>query len=154
MPNKKLKIYLDTSVLSALDDERMPERQALTKTFWKELNDFEVYISEVTVSEIQQIPVVEKKKKLLALAKQFNILSLSAKANALTSQYVRQKVIPAQFINDGIHLAIATVHQLDVLVSWNCKHLVNLKTKKAANLINKKCGYKEIELVEPPMVKI
>ncbi|PIR90282.1 hypothetical protein COU05_02605 [bacterium (Candidatus Gribaldobacteria) CG10_big_fil_rev_8_21_14_0_10_37_21] len=154
MADQKLKIYLDTSVISTLDDERMPERQALTKTFWRDIYNFDVYISEVTIKEIKQIPAINKRTKLLAISKKFKILDLSRKAEEFALQYIKQKVIPSQFINDGIHLAIATVNRLDVLVSWNCKHLVNLKTRKAANLINKSCGYKEIELIEPPMTKI
>lgn len=88
------------------------------------------------------------------LAKQFNVLPLSDKATELAKKYVAKQIVPAQYISDGFHLAIATVNKLDVLVSWNCKHLVNLKTKREANIINRRQGYKDIELAEPPMVKI
>ena len=117
MADQKLKIYLDTSVISTLDDERMPERQALTKTFWRDIYNFDVYISEVTIKEIKQIPAINKRTKLLAISKKFKILDLSRKAEEFALQYIKQKVIPSQFINDGIHLAIATVNRLDVLVS-------------------------------------
>lgn len=67
---------------------------------------------------------------------------------------MRLITIPKRYIDDALHLAIATVNKLDILVSWNCKHLINLRTKSEANKVNLAKGYKEIELVEPPMVKL
>lgn len=56
MPRPKPKIYLDTSVISVYGDSRIPQRQAQTQEFWKTLKDFKIYISEVTVNEINNNP--------------------------------------------------------------------------------------------------
>ncbi|MDA2922023.1 type II toxin-antitoxin system VapC family toxin [Patescibacteria group bacterium AH-259-L07] len=154
MSKYKSKIYLDTSVISVYDDPRIPQRQAQTQEFWKTLKDFRVYISEITINEINNIPNSKKRKRLLSLSKNFFLLHPTEEAEKLAQEYVRKKIIPKRYIDDAIHLAIATVNRLDILVSWNCKHLINLKTKREANKINLAKGYKEIELVEPPMVKL
>lgn len=154
MTEQKLKIYLDTSVISVYDDSRIPQRQAQTRDFWKILKDFNVYISEVTISEINNIPNDKKRKHLLKLTENFTVLAINDKAKKLSQEYINEKIIPARYIDDALHLAIATVNKLDILVSWNCKHLINLRTKREANKINLAKGYKEIELVDPPMVKI
>lgn len=150
----KAKIYLDTSVISIYDDPRIPQRQAQTQEFWKDLKDFKVYISEVTINEINNNPNLQKRKRLLVLTKKFNLLPITKEVIDLAQEYIKKKIIPKRYIDDALHLAIATVNGLDILVSWNCKHLINLKTKHEANKINLIRGYKEIELVEPPMVKL
>lgn len=154
MPKLKYEIYLDTSVISVYDDPRIPQRQAQTQEFWKSLKDFKVYISEVTINEIINNPNFRKRKRLLSLTKNFNSLSITEEAKNLAQEYLKKQIIPKKYIDDALHLAIATVNGLDILVSWNCKHLINLRTKREANKINLAKGYKEIELVEPPMVKL
>jgi len=154
MPKLKSKIYLDTSVISVYDDSRIPQRQSQTRDFWKILKNFKVYISEVTISEINNSPNIAKKKQLLNLASKFQILKITDQVKNLASEYIEKKIIPARYIDDALHLAIATINNCDILVSWNCKHLINLRTKREANKINLANGYKKIELVEPPMVKL
>jgi len=154
MPKLKPKIYLDTSVISVYDDSRIPQRQSQTRDFWKILKNFKTCISEVTINEINNSPNIAKKKQLLNLASKFQILKITDQVKNLASEYIEKKIIPARYIDDALHLAIATINNCDILVSWNCKHLINLRTKREANKINLAMGYKEIELVEPPMVKL
>jgi len=154
MPKLKPKIYLDTSVISVYDDSRIPQRQSQTRDFWKILKNFKTCISEVTINEINNSPNIAKKKQLLNLASKFQILKITDQVKNLASEYIKKKIIPARYIDDALHLAIATINNCDILVSWNCKHLINLRTKREANKINLAMGYKEIELVEPPMVKL
>ena len=154
MPKLKSKIYLDTSVISVYDDSRIPQRQSQTRDFWKILKNFKTCISEVTINEINNSPNIAKKKQLLNLASKFQILKITDQVKNLASEYIKKKIIPARYIDDALHLAIATINNCDILVSWNCKHLINLRTKREANKINLAMGYKEIELVEPPMVKL
>jgi hypothetical protein len=60
--------------------------------------------------------------------------------------------VPVKYENDVIHVAFAAGNDLDVVVSWNLKHIVKLKTRMEINGINKICGYKEIELCTPEEV--
>ena len=58
-------------------------------------------------------------------------------------------MVPVRKRNDALHIAIAAVNGLDVLVSWNCKHIVRYKTKKLVNIINEIAGYKRLEFNTP-----
>jgi len=110
MPKLKSKIYLDTSVISVYDDSRIPQRQSQTRDFWKILKNFKVYISEVTISEINNSPNIAKKKQLLNLACKFQILKITDQVKNLASEYIEKKIIPARYIDDALHLAIATIN--------------------------------------------
>ena len=73
MMRKKIKVYLDTSVISALFDDRNPERQDLTKRFFDEIESFKVYISEVVLAEIDATKDVQVKGKLRNTAVSFEV---------------------------------------------------------------------------------
>ena len=74
-----------------------------------------------------------------------------AKKNLIKVPILRG-TIPIKHIEDAIHIAIATVNSIDVLVSWNFKHIVKLKTKREINAANTLLGYNIIEIVEPAML--
>ena len=63
--------------------------------------------------------------------------------------YVENKVVPAKYWQDALHIACATFHGVDVLISWNFKHMVNFKTKLLVNSLNKRYNYREIEILSP-----
>lgn len=152
---KNLKIYLDTSILNFMYAEDVPDKMMITKKFFKEIKikTFHSFISEVVVDEINKTPE-PKKTKLSNLIKKFNlgILSLDPRCERLAEEYLRYKLIPSRYRNDAIHIAIATVNEVDVLVSWNLEHMVKLKTVRGVNLINKKLGYKQIDIRTPEEV--
>ena len=66
--------------------------------------------------------------------------------------YIKEELIPEKFENDALLLALTTVYSIDILISWNFKHLVKRKTRIGVNLINLKEGYKPIEILAPPEV--
>ena len=73
-------------------------------------------------------------------------------AEALAQQYVAHRVIPKRYDNDARHIAVAVVHGLDAVVSWNFKHMVNVRARLAINGVNRLEGYHEIEIVTPEEV--
>ncbi len=70
----------------------------------------------------------------------------------VADEYIKANIIPLRYRDDAFHLAIATCYDLDVLVSWNMRHLVKLSTRRGANAINKLYGYREIEICTPEEV--
>ena len=70
----------------------------------------------------------------------------------LSEEYIARGVIPVKYIEDALHVAVATVNSLDILISWNFEHIVKLKTKREVNVINVLLGYDEIEIIEPAML--
>ena len=73
----KIRVYLYTSVISALFDERNPERKSLTETFFKEIESFEAYISEITVIEVERTPDLALQNKMREKISQFLRLPLT-----------------------------------------------------------------------------
>ncbi len=79
-----------------------------------------------------------------------NRLIISEAVIELASKYISENVLPANKIEDAIHAAVATIFEMDALISWNLKHLANLKKMEMINGINMKEGYfKRLELITP-----
>ena len=77
------------------------------------------------------------------------VLEFSEEAQQLANNYIEEKVLGKASLNDAYHIAIATVNRIDVLVSWNFKHIVNLDKIRLFNAINMKLGYPTIDIRAP-----
>lgn len=82
-------------------------------------------------------------------AKKFERVELTPEAVQLADAYIREKVVGKTSIEDCRHIAMATVNKVDVLASWNFKHIVNLDRIKGYNSINLRLGYVMIEIRSP-----
>lgn len=133
---KKIKIYLDTSVISAFFDDRNPERQDLTRDFFEKIQKFDVYISDIVRAEINKIKSEELKQKVKVFIRDFKTLLMSDEITQLANEYIQNNAIPADYKEDGLHIAFATLNEIDYLLSWNFRHIVKLKTKQLINVVN------------------
>ena len=145
----KAKVYLDTSVISALYDDRTPERMKLTEQAWQGLNEYMVSISELVVEELEAAPE-SKREKFLKTISEFEVLQKSQEAKELANIYIKQEIFPEKYRDDALHVAIASVNNIQYLLSWNFEHLVKVKTRKMVSLINTKLDYNQIEIIVPP----
>ncbi len=152
---KKFKLYLETSVWNFLISEDVPQEREITNKLFQEigLGRYEVYISELVYAEIEKAPI-EIKRKLEQVLKKYPAINLKSNKliEELAEKYIHEKIVPPKYNADVIHIAFATVFGMDVIVSWNLKHLVKLTTKLKVNGINKKEGFKEIEICTPQEV--
>jgi len=146
---RRLKLYLDTSVISALFDERNPERKSLTDAFFKEIENFEAYISEITVAEIERTSDSELQNKMREMMSGFPILSLTDDVEWLAKEYVRNGAVPESYPEDAYHIAIAVINEMDYLLSWNFKHIVRRKTKDIVRMVNTLNRFRQIEIMTP-----
>jgi hypothetical protein len=80
------------------------------------------------------------------------VLSESPATQALAEAYLAARLVPPRFRDDARHVAIASVAALDALVSWNFKHLVNLRRKRLVHSVNVRLGYPLIDLISPEEV--
>ena len=145
---KKETLYLDTSVISAYYDARAKERRDATINFWQNVAlNYKVFISEITVSELEDTRDDALKIKLRKLITDIKVLRLNKKVRDLANVYINRGVFPGKYVADALHVAIATYHDISYVVSWNFEHLVKVKTRKTVNLINILEGYKEIEII-------
>ena len=152
---KKLKIYLDSSVISYLDAPDTPDKMADTKLFWKDLmrGKYDVFLSPVVVSEIERT----REPKLSFMLEQlkaldFKLLAPSGEVTALAEEYLRRGVLTPKSLDDCMHIAYGVIYQCDIIVSWNFKHLVNYQTIDRVRIVNAINRYKEISIVSPNMM--
>lgn len=103
------------------------------------------------VEELQRTRDEQRRRELLALVEGLpRLSSASEEILTLAEEYVAAGAVPT--LADALHLAIATVHGLDVVVSWNYRDIVNVRTKRAINALNVLLGYRELELATPAML--
>lgn len=143
----KLRIYLDTSVISAYVDDRLPERMGATIDFWGRLPEYEVCISELAVAEVRATREADRRQQMEDLIRPFEVLVVEEGSRRLAQEYVRRGVFSPATIEDALHVAIAVVHRQDILVSWNFRHLVNRRRRALINEVNILAGYPTIEIV-------
>lgn len=151
---KKLSIYLDTSVINFLFADDAPDYMKATQDFFDNyFNDYNVFISETVIAEVERTPDIEKKKKLFGAIEFYNLRVFNVvndEIEALASLYIERKIIPAKKYDDALHIAFATFYDFDLLLSWNFKHLANVKKQREINIVNLGEGYnKPLNLVNP-----
>lgn len=152
---KKLKIYLDTSVISHLQADDVPEKMAKTLEFWDSiwLGEYRVYISDLVAAEIEECH--EPKKSFLTQKMDeapLEIIEINDEIATLAEKYVSEGVFLNKYIDDATHVAAASVIGCTAIVSWNFKHIVKLKTIIGVNGINRFMGYSEIEIITPEIM--
>ena len=147
---KKLKIYLDTTIFNFVFADDSPKERDLTRKFFNQIHQYEVFISDIVVEEILNCPA-PKREKMLNLFEHHGIeeLALDEDARQLAIKYIKEGIIPLKYQDDALHIAIASVNHMDVLLSWNFSHIVKLKTKREVIGVNMLLGYGPIEIYSP-----
>ena len=154
---RKLQIYLDTSIISFLYADDSPEKREITKEFFeKYLTEYDVYISRFVILELQNTTNVKLRNKLLSVVKKYNlnILEIEKEKQDMVYDfarfYIEEGIIPENKLDDAIHIAISTIFDMDILLSWNFRHLANIKKQIEINRVNLDHGYrKELFIVNP-----
>ncbi len=144
-----MKIYLDTSVMSALFDDKNSERKALTEEFFSKIVIYNIYISELTVAEIEKTPDQTLRSKMKQLIKGFSVLEISESVEELAKEYVKYGAIPESYPEDAYHIAIAVLKEMDYLLSWNFRHIVRKRTKDIVRMVNTLRNLKQVEIIAP-----
>jgi hypothetical protein len=150
---KKIRVYIETSVWSFVFAEDVPEYRADTMTFFDlcRRRVFEPHISNAVLGEIQfaQPPLRMHLEELIRDVKPA-LLPWVTEADDLAEAFVREKAVPPSKPQDARHVAIAVAHGLDVLVSWNFRHIVNLRREERFNAVALLGGYHhQLRIVSP-----
>ena len=145
---KKQRIYLDTSVFGGYFDD---EFQEWTKPLFERISkgEFTILISTMLDEELEFAP--EQIKNLLSNINDSDTEFLKDKDEAisLATEYIDENVVGKTSYADCLHIALATIYQADLLVSWNFKHIVNIERIRGYNSINLKNGYKQLDIRSP-----
>jgi predicted nucleic acid-binding protein len=144
----KQKIYIDTSVVGGYFDDEFSED---TMLFFDRIRRSELLIIVSDLLEAELLGAPEFVRKLLPTIDAQNIerIKLTPEAIELADKYIDAKVVGKTSRADCQHIAIATLYNADVLVSWNFKHIVNLEKIRGYNGINLQNGHKMIEIRTP-----
>ncbi len=152
--DKKLKIYLDTSVINFLFADDAPEKKEVTIDFFENyLDNFDVYISSIVFDEIDNTRNEDKKVRLYQAINNYNLKNFNIIDDNilnLANIYIVQGIIPENKYEDAVHVAFATYYEFDILLSWNFKHLANINKQIIINSVNLNIGYtKQLLLLNP-----
>jgi predicted nucleic acid-binding protein len=142
------RIYIDTSVIGGYYDE---EFQEATRELFKRLETNEIIFVVSDLLDLELLEAPEQVRQLLEKysADKFERVALTADAIQLADAYIMEKVVGKTSLEDCRHIALATINRVDVLASWNFKHIVNLERIKGYNSVNLRLGFPMIEIRSP-----
>jgi hypothetical protein len=142
------RIYLDTSVFGGYFD---PEFELWTKILFDKIKKGEFKIIYSRMTDIELEPAPEKIRNLAKSITKSSIefIDISDQATSLAEEYLKENVVGKTSRADCIHIAMATLCNADILVSWNFKHIVNVNRIRGYNSVNYKFGHKILEIRTP-----
>jgi predicted nucleic acid-binding protein len=145
MRDKQMSLYLDTSVIGGYYDDVFMED---TRLLFENIRDgkYSVFTSNLVLEELDDAP--ERVKKVLRDL-DYRLINITDEYEELADEYIKEKVVGETSRGDCIHIATATINNIDILVSWNFKHIVNIARIRGYNSINIKKGYRALEIRSP-----
>jgi len=145
MIGKKISLYPDTSIFGGYyDDVFMLD----TRLLFGKIKDgkYDVFVSSLTQTELKNAP--GDVKKLLNRI-EWRPLTITPECEFLADEYIKENVVGTTSRDDCVHIATATINNIDILVSWNFKHIVNVERIRGYNSVNMKHGYKRLDIHSP-----
>jgi hypothetical protein len=136
----KRRVYIETSVISYLTARPSTTivgaaHQQLTLAWWAQRSEYEIVVSGVVWQECAAGDPEAARRRLAALDG-LSVLAVSKEMIRLAQALIAQGIIPAKAVGDAIHIAVSTLHRVDFLLTWNCRHIANpvIQEKIAAHL--------------------
>lgn len=144
----KQRVYIDTSVIGGYYDEEFQED---TRALFQRLENNEIVFVVSDLLDLELLEAPERVRELIGkyAADKFERVLLTEDAIQLADTYIIEKVVGKTSLEDCRHIALATINRVDVLASWNFKHIVNLDRIKGYNSVNLKMGFPMIEIRSP-----
>lgn len=147
MKRREISVYADTSVYGGVFDE---EFAGASKRFFDLVRSghYALHISEVVHKELEVAPV-KVNGLFQGILPYCRLAEINGNTLDLQQSYIKEGVLSEKWYDDALHVAIATVAECDVIVSWNFKHIVNFQKIPLFNAVNILNGYKEIAIHSP-----
>ena len=111
--------------------------------------EYVALVSDITLAELSKAPKYVRDLADNVISKNAEFVLANSDAQELANKYLKGKIVTEKFRSDALHIAAATVHKIDVLTSWNFKHIVNLNRIRLYNSVNLKYNYSLIEIRSP-----
>ncbi len=148
MGTRRLRVYVDTSVIGGCLDSQFCAA-SLRLIDGSRGGSARLVISDITLAELAGAP-----EQVQAVVKDLprscvEFVQQDEESERLAEEYIKQGVVPRQMRADAQHIAVATIARVDVLVSWNFRHIVNLDRIRGFNAVNLREGYPLLEIRSP-----
>ena len=150
----KPRVYLETTVVSYLvarhsGDATLASWQQITRQFWEDYADRLTFvISPVVRTEVSRGDAEAVRQRLEVLS-HLTVLEILPEVDILTQKLLNAGAVPENFRSDAQHIAIATIHGVEYLVSWNHKHIVNADKREHINRVCRDAGFNPIIICTP-----
>ena len=145
----KLSLYIETSVIGAYLDNGDPFRRDITIRWWEhELAEYDVYSSMLVQRELERIAEPHR-SGYLNLIRPLKYLDLAEEVAILAEGYIERGIFHRKFIADAIHVALASFHKIDYLVTWNFGHIANVRKQARLKLFNTTAGFFSPVIITP-----
>ena len=143
-----MRIYVDTSVIGGCFDQEFAE---WSNKLVSEINTGEkvAVISDLTLQELEKAPLQVRQLIQNIPIKHLTMIVLDEESKALAKRYIQERAISSKHMVDAQHIAMATIHRVDFLASWNFKEMVNVYRIRQYNAVNLKYGYSIIDIRTP-----
>lgn len=145
----KQSIYLETSVVGAYLDNGEPFRRDLTIRWWeREMSEYRTVVSRLVSRELERVPEPHR-TAYLKLVAPLEQVELTEEATILAEGYISRGIFHRKYIGDAMHVAVASFHKIDYLVTWNFGHLANVRRQARIRLFNTAAGFFVPQIVTP-----
>lgn len=142
-------IYLETSVVGAYLDKGESFRRDLTIRWWEhELGNYRAYISPLVQRELERTREPYR-RSYLALIRALPQLEVTDESAILADGYLARGIFQRKYLGDALHVALASLHKIDYLVTWNFGYLANVHRQARVKLFNTAAGFFVPEVVTP-----
>lgn len=145
----KLSLYLETTVIGAYLDNGDPFRRDLTiRWFERELSEYRVFTSLLVRRELERLEEPHR-TGYLKLLRGTEDLELVDEAAILADGYISRGIFHRKYMADALHVALASIHKIDYLVTWNFGYLANVRKQARIKLFNTAAGFFSPSIVTP-----
>ena len=141
-------LYLDTSVIGGYSDAEWMQD---TRELWRQAKEgnWKLVTSVITERELLAAPLAVRDLFEETFPNAEALLPETGEADDLAHEYLKAGVVSERYADDAMHVAICTVHRINFLVSWNFRHLVNVRREAGFNAVNLLQGYPMVSIVNP-----
>lgn len=145
----KQSLYLETSVVGAYLDNGEPFRRDLTIRWWEhEMPQYRAVVSPLVARELERVPEPHR-TGYARLVTPLEEVELTDEAVILAEGYIERAIFHRKYLADALHVAIASLHKIDFLVTWNFGHLANVRRQARIRLFNTTAGFFVPQIVTP-----
>ena len=142
-------IYLETSVVGAYLDKGDSFRRDLTIRWWEhEMRNYRAYVSPLVQRELERTREPYR-NSYLQLIRELPQLEVTEEAAILADGYIGRAIFPRKYLGDALHVALASYHKIDYVVTWNFGHMANVHRQARIKLFNTTAGFFAPEIVTP-----